>query len=99
MVLEERSAYINISQKSFLNVKIKEFNARIKRATDKPRNPLNLADKIEIHYIALFKEQLKNKSIKPQLIETKDEYHYYSPIMAKKMCLQCHGTVYKNIKS
>lgn len=92
-------AFCNTKALPITNQKIKEFNARIKRATDKPRNPLNYADKEEMQYIAMFKEQLKNKSIKPQLIETEDEYHYYSPIITNKMCLQCHGPIGKSIKS
>jgi cytochrome c553 len=90
--------FCNAKALPITNKKIKEFNAKIKRATDKPRNSLNLADKEEMHYIELFKKQLKNKSIKPQLVETKTEYHYYSPIITNKMCLQCHGSVGKNIK-
>jgi len=70
-----------------------EFKVRIKRATDKPRNGLNKADKEELKYITLFKEQLKTNTIKPQLVETKDEFHFYSPIKTNKMCMQCHGDI------
>ena len=72
--------------------KMKELNASIKRATDKPRNPNNLANTNELKYIKLFKQELaKGNMTKPILVKTETGFHFYSPIITNQMCLQCHG--------
>ena len=72
--------------------KMKELNASIKRATDKPRNPNNLATDEEMTYVKSFKKALSlGKKLKPFLVEKDDKYHYYAPIVTNQMCMQCHG--------
>ncbi len=72
---------------------------KIKRVSDKFRNPKNKANDKELEYIKKFKEALANgKSITP-IIDKKDgKIHFYSPIITNDMCLQCHGTPNKQIK-
>lgn len=67
-------------------------NASIKRVTDKPRNPMNTANSMELEQIENFKAQLKNSNeIEPIVSELNDEIHVYYPIITNNMCLQCHG--------
>lgn len=75
-----------------------KFNTKIKRATDKPRNPKNLASKDELKYIELFKEQLKIGMPKPIIVSKDNQHTFYAPIVTNEMCLQCHGEKDINIK-
>jgi len=86
----------------------KAFNAKIKRVSDKPRNPDNEASMSELNHIETFKKMLANeKEIKPILVENDMTVNFYYPIITNTMCLQCHGTennqikpdVYKTIKA
>jgi hypothetical protein len=75
--------------------KAQAFGARVKRATDRPRNPKNQADAEELKYLRLFKTQMPQA--KPELIESHGEYHFYAPIVTNAMCLKCHGNTKKDI--
>lgn len=75
------------------------FNAKIKRVSDKPRNPINKANKDELKYIESLKKLLVQKQeIKPQIRESKNKSIAYIPIETNKMCLQCHGNPQSDIK-
>lgn len=68
------------------------LNVQIKRASDKPRNPNNKANKQEAAYIAKSKEFLAmGEKIKPEMTETNGKMVGYYPIMTNIMCMQCHG--------
>lgn len=74
-------------------------NARIKRVSDKPRNPKNKANSEELEYINTFKTLVAGeKEISPIVKETEDDVHVYYPIVTNTMCLQCHGKPETNIK-
>ncbi|RAR49009.1 c-type heme family protein [Flavobacterium lacus] len=69
-----------------------QFNATIKRVSDKNRNPNNKANAEELHYIAQFKKDLVDKKdIKPIVLEKGDNIQFYYPIETNTLCLQCHG--------
>ena len=73
-------------------------NATIKRVSDKPRNPNNKANSIELDYINTFKKQLANQEeISPIVKEDSDQVLVYYPIVTNSMCLQCHGKPNENI--
>ena len=68
-------------------------NAIIKRVSDKPRNPKNMANAKELGHIAAFKELVKAESdIDPIVEEINGEVNFYYPITTNTTCLQCHGT-------
>jgi hypothetical protein len=69
------------------------YGAKIRRVTDKPRNPLNKASNRELIHIARFKEKLvTGNALKPVLDLNEDgQVNFYSPIITNAMCLQCHG--------
>ncbi len=67
-------------------------NAHIKRVSDRPRNPINQANKEELRHISRFKEQIvSNIDPKPIVIAKNGEIDFYFPITTNAMCLQCHG--------
>ncbi|MFV0566501.1 MAG: DUF3365 domain-containing protein [Flavobacteriaceae bacterium] len=68
-------------------------NAKIKRVSDRPRNPNNMASPSEINHINTFKKQLESgKAIAPIVEATNNRTTVYYPITINALCLQCHGT-------
>lgn len=66
--------------------------AKIKRVTDKPRNPTNQANDVELGYIESFKNTIASgDEVAPIVTEENGQVHFYSPIVTNAMCLQCHG--------
>jgi len=76
-----------------------ELGVRIRRVSDKPRNPANKANSEQLEYIALAKKELANGQ-KPSPLVTENEMGQtgYYPIVTGQMCLQCHGLPGKDIK-
>lgn len=71
---------------------------KLKRVSDKPRNPQNEANIEEKQIIELFKIQLKaGQQFKPITREVGEIKQGFYPILTNQMCLQCHGTVGKDI--
>ncbi len=76
-----------------------KLNAKIKRVSDKNRNPNNRASGAELEYILNAKQGLKNGiKPKPKLINIDGKQIKYYPIMTNKMCMQCHGKPKVDIK-
>lgn len=68
------------------------LDAKIKRVSDKNRNPENAASEVELKYIFYVKELLaRNEKPIPQITEKDDRWIAYYPILMDQMCLQCHG--------
>jgi len=73
-------------------------NAKIKRVSDKTRNPNNKANETELKNIEAFKNMLSNnEEIKPIIETVNDSIYFYYPILTNEMCLKCHGTPNKEI--
>lgn len=74
------------------------YHAYVKRVSDKPRNPDNVANDAELAYITHAKEQLASgEQPKPQLTEAGGKMIGYYAILTNSMCLQCHGQKDKDI--
>ena len=66
--------------------------AKIKRVSDKPRNPNNQANSEELEYIEAFKNTVASgKKVEPIVNHDNDQVDFYYPITTNTMCLQCHG--------
>lgn len=73
-------------------------NAKIKRVSDKNRNPDNKANEAELEYIQMTKDAIsKGEAVKPKLTTNGNKQIAYYPIMTNDMCLQCHGEPNKDI--
>ncbi|UBB90394.1 DUF3365 domain-containing protein [Candidatus Kaistella beijingensis] len=73
-----------------------KYKVAIKRVSDQPRNPRNLANAEELKIINKYKADLvAGKSVKGMML---NDHQFYMPITTNTMCLQCHGTVGKEIK-
>lgn len=67
-------------------------NAIIKRVSDKPRNPDNMANQEELGYISYYQKLIAAKTTpKPIVKREEGEVSFYYPITTNAMCLQCHG--------
>lgn len=67
-------------------------NLKIKRVTDKPRNPGNSALPEEVALIDSYRTELANgRKLKPVYMYRDGERHFYNPIVTSELCLQCHG--------
>jgi len=67
--------------------------AKIKRVTDKFRNPENKASAKEITYLQQFQKALdEGKEAKPIVDSVAGKIQFYYPIVTNSMCLKCHGT-------
>jgi cytochrome c len=81
----------------------KVHHARIRRVSDKPRNPKDAMDEEEQKVFAIFKAkaQMPNAELKPIVVQHDDgTVGYYAPIkISMPTCLKCHGEVGKDIKA
>lgn len=76
-----------------------QFNATIKRVSDRVRNPKNSANERELELIDKYKKSIANGSeITATVEENNGKTQFYYPIKTNSMCLQCHGTPNEQIK-
>jgi cytochrome c553 len=74
-------------------------NVKVKRVSDKPRNPDNMASGAELDYILEQKQVLaQGAEMRAEIHESDGNWIGYYPITTNAMCLQCHGQVGENIK-
>ncbi|MGR3810370.1 Tll0287-like domain-containing protein [Jiulongibacter sp. NS-SX5] len=68
------------------------LHTKIKRVTDKPRNPQNKANKAELIIIKEMKKAMaKGKEVKAVGLESPNGTRNYYPIITQGLCLSCHG--------
>lgn len=68
------------------------LKVRIKRVSDRPRNPNNTANQLELRYIEKYKLALEEGvKIRPEMQELNGVMVGYYPITSHEMCLKCHG--------
>ena len=74
--------------------------AHIRRVSDKPRNPKNKADGVELQHIETFKNQIAaGKEPTPIVTSKGKQVEFYYPITTNSMCLKCHGTPGKEVET
>ncbi|MER3328772.1 MAG: DUF3365 domain-containing protein [Candidatus Kapaibacterium sp.] len=77
----------------------KHYNVSIKRVSDKPRNPSNMANKDETAFINVLHERTaKGEELGSKVSELNGKMVGYYPIETNAMCLQCHGSPEKDIE-
>lgn len=66
--------------------------AVISRVTDRPRNPDNFGNSIELAIIDQMKaNKAKGQDLVPELRKNKNNVTAYYPIVTNALCMQCHG--------
>ena len=88
----EALAFCNIQAMPLTDSMSVNYNATIKRVSDKNRNPNNKANAEELVYLEQFKKALAAKAEpKPVIVDKGEKVQFYYPIPTNTMCLQCHG--------
>ncbi len=97
------SQFCNLVAYPIVDSMSKVHNARIRRVSDKPRNPKDAMDEEEQKVFAIFKAkaQMPNAELMPIVMQHDDgTVGYYAPIkISMPTCLKCHGEVGKDIKA
>ena len=97
------SQFCNLVAYPIVDSMSKVHNARIRRVSDKPRNPKDAMDEEEQKVFAIFKAkaQVPNAELMPIVVQHDDgTVGYYAPIkISMSTCLKCHGEVGKDIKA
>jgi len=69
-------------------------DGKIRRVTDRPRNPANQANETELAYINMLKiKEEKQEVLPPSILIVDGKMTGYYPIQTARMCIQCHGTL------
>jgi hypothetical protein len=90
--VESALTYCNANAMPLTDSLSKHYNVVIKRVSDKARNPLNLPTANEQKIIDDYLANAENR--KPVLVKDEEGYPtFYAPIVAKSLCLSCHGIV------
>lgn len=74
-------------------------SAKIKRVSDRFRNPLNKANVYETSLIAAYQEKLNKMEAYEATIDSSGAtVQFYFPIVTNDLCLKCHGNPQSNIE-
>jgi len=68
--------------------------ATVRRTALKVRNEANKPDATDIEVMKAYEKAIADKTFTPKdikVVETKDAYRVYKPLITKAMCLKCHG--------
>lgn len=97
--VEHAIEYCNINALPLTDSLSRAFGVRIRRTSDFLRNPSNKPDSLEAYMIDLYESILKMQKpmVGKTLLSKTNEVRYFAPIMVKAQCLQCHGTVGKEV--
>ncbi len=66
----------------------------VRRSALKLRNMANRADKIDLRILREFQKELNDKNdanLTLKVVQTKDAWRVYKPLIIKPLCLKCHG--------
>lgn len=74
------------------------LHGKVKRVSDKPRNPNNRANSSELDYIENWrKAKLAGEKLGPKVFESNNKMIGYYSIETNEMCMKCHGIPEKQI--
>lgn len=94
--IENALSYCNVNAMPLTDSLSKHYNVTIKRVSDKARNSLNSPTENEQKIIDDYIANAENR--KPVLLKNDEGYPtFYAPIVAKGLCLNCHGIVGKTL--
>lgn len=84
--------YCNVEALPITDSLSNKYGVKIKRTSDRIRNPKNMANQEEISVIESYKKLLSSDGkLSPMIKSHKTETMFYAPIIANELCLKCHG--------
>lgn len=91
--------FCNLQALPITNQISEKFNVKIKRTSDKLRNPKNSPTKREVAIIKQYQILFEgDKELLPIVeIDSHNKKHYYAPIKLNVKCLACHGELRKQL--
>jgi hypothetical protein len=96
--VQEAVGYCNVNALPLTDSIAQRYNATIKRATDKPRNPENALTALERLYMEQFRKEIAHEGkVNAVVTEVRDSVHFFAPIALEGLCLTCHGTLGKEL--
>lgn len=97
--LIEAIAFCNAAALPLTQQMSAKHDVKIKRTSLKTRNPLNKPSENETLILKEFQLNLdKGTSLEPKVMsDNNGTPNYYAPILIEKKCLQCHGTLNKEL--
>lgn len=92
-------SYCNMAAYPLTDTLSQMYDCSIRRATRRPRNPLNQANEYEFAILDNWEKDLKNGVPLVAVVQelSPDTVMYYSPIRIQPLCLNCHGQVGKEV--
>lgn len=91
--------FCNEKAQPITNQMAEELDVKVKRVSDRARNPLNQANEEQLKIIEQYKKDLATgKKLKGVLIEKDGRSIAHFPIRTNQMCMQCHGMPGSEIK-
>lgn len=76
------------------------YDVKLRRVSDKIRNPANAPDSLEKQVIRDYKASLiAGEPIQAKVISENGNIRFMAPIILNDLCLKCHGTADENISS
>lgn len=93
--VENALQYCNLNALNIVDSLSKVHQAKIRRASDKYRNPADQPTENESVMIAAYQYELQGgKEVSPKVIKGNNgRYHFYAPIHVNDLCLKCHGKI------
>lgn len=91
--------YCNVNAIPLTDSLAKNFNIKISRTSHKLRNPDSAPDALEEYMIELYQDIEKmKKPMEPKAMLAKNgDVRFFAPIFVKPECLNCHGTVGREV--
>ena len=93
--VENALQYCNLNALNIVDSLSQAHNAKIRRTSNKYRNPLDQPDENESAIIDIYQKEMdEGKELLPKVIQESDgQHHFYAPIFVNDLCLKCHGTI------
>ena len=91
---EHALSFCNVQAITLTDSMSQNLKHRIRRVSDKARNPNNKASAEELKVLAEYQQALESKEeLGPRMLNNENGNYGYFPILTNPMCLQCHGKI------
>jgi hypothetical protein len=91
--------YCNLNAYPIIYHLEKTKNVKIRRTSNKFRNPANQPDSLEKSILEYYSKLLSDgKNLKPIIKPINNDIHFFKPIIIMDLCLKCHGSIGNELK-
>jgi hypothetical protein len=98
--IETAINYCNVAALPLTDSIANLYAVKVRRVSDKIRNPANTPDSLESLVISDYKTSLSlEEPLQAKLVNENGSIRFMAPIILNDLCLKCHGTPNENISS